>query len=280
MEYKVLGPMEVRSRRGRITTPTAPKTRQVLALLVLRANQVVMADSLIDELWPVAPPTSALTTLQTYVYQIRKLLFGRAEGDQAKQLVTQSFGYVLEADESSIDYVRFEMLVEHARTRYANRDLEGALKRYQEALSNWRAAALVDVTKGPLLQAYTTRLEELKISTIEQTIEVRLHLGQYRDVIPDLRVLTATYPFHERFHAFLMLALHLTGRRCESLQAYQTLRTILREHLGLEPSPEVRELHQCVLSTDGHQLPAGMSLRGHHRFARFHRPEGVFGAPV
>ncbi|MGG8409411.1 AfsR/SARP family transcriptional regulator, partial [Streptomyces sp. 12297] len=68
MDIEVLGTLAVREH-GVSITPTAPKPRQVLALLALHADQVVPVSALIEELWAGAPPRSARTTLQTYVLQ-------------------------------------------------------------------------------------------------------------------------------------------------------------------------------------------------------------------
>src|ERR1700722_1599070 len=69
--FNVLGTLEV-THKGHICTPTAMKVRWTLALLVCRANQIVGVEALIDELWGSRPPRSAVTTAQTYIYQLRK----------------------------------------------------------------------------------------------------------------------------------------------------------------------------------------------------------------
>ncbi|MFI8364882.1 BTAD domain-containing putative transcriptional regulator [Streptomyces sp. NPDC085612] len=73
MDIDVLGALAVREN-GVSITPTAPKPRQVLALLALHADQVVPVSALIEELWAGEPPRSARTTLQTYVLQLRALI--------------------------------------------------------------------------------------------------------------------------------------------------------------------------------------------------------------
>ncbi|MFF3889400.1 BTAD domain-containing putative transcriptional regulator [Streptomyces sp. NPDC001914] len=73
MDMNVLGTLAVR-HNGVSVTPAAPKPRQVLALLALRAGQVVPVGVLAEELWGAAPPRSARTTLQTYILQLRELI--------------------------------------------------------------------------------------------------------------------------------------------------------------------------------------------------------------
>ncbi|MDG4752448.1 winged helix-turn-helix domain-containing protein [Micromonospora sp. WMMD718] len=71
----MLGPLEMYAN-GREVVPTAPKPRQVISLLLLRRNALVQTGELIDELWEQDPPASAMTTLQTYVYKLRRALVG------------------------------------------------------------------------------------------------------------------------------------------------------------------------------------------------------------
>src|SRR5690606_33955033 len=80
MRFLVLGPLGVVDGNTDLT-PTAPKVREVLALLLLRHNRLVPTSSIIDELWPENPPASAMQTLQTYIYKIRKSLTRREDGD-------------------------------------------------------------------------------------------------------------------------------------------------------------------------------------------------------
>jgi len=62
-EFRILGPLEV-AHSDQPLTPTPPKIRSVLALLLLRANRIVSVESLIEELWGPKSPRSAVTTVQ------------------------------------------------------------------------------------------------------------------------------------------------------------------------------------------------------------------------
>jgi len=73
MEIEVLGALAVREN-GVSITPTAPKPRQVLALLALHADRVVPVTAIVKELWGDRPPRSARTTVQTYVLHLRELI--------------------------------------------------------------------------------------------------------------------------------------------------------------------------------------------------------------
>jgi SARP family transcriptional regulator, regulator of embCAB operon len=59
--------------------------------------------------------------------------------------------------------------------------------------------------------------------------------------------LVALAPFRESGHRLLMEVLAARGNHAEALQAYERLRTQLREELGAAPSPATQELHRSLL---------------------------------
>lgn len=244
MEVRLLGPVEVMNS-GRNIAPTAPKPRQVLALMLLRRNTVVRTDELIDELWEENPPASAMTTLQTYIYKLRKLLANDGPGDI---LQTHPGGYLFTIPDSCVDQQSFEENSRAGQTLLENGDLARASEVLGNALALWRGPTLVDVVQGSLLSSYATRLEELRFRTHEMRIEADLRLGRHRELISELRSLIVTHPLDEHLRSTLMIALHRSGRRHEALEAYRSLRGSMIEELGLEPSPELRELHEALLS--------------------------------
>ncbi len=169
MEFLILGPLEV-ADDGQKLALGGPKQRAVLAHLILRANQVVPADLLIDGLWGEEPPESARNTLQTYVYRLRKLLGeGRIEGRDG--------GYVLAAAPEEIDAARFEALVKQGKAEVAS-DPAAAAATLSDALSLWRADALADVSEEPSLRGEAARLEELRLSATEHRITAEIAVGR------------------------------------------------------------------------------------------------------
>jgi hypothetical protein len=72
-EFGILGPLEVR-RSGRAVPLGGPRQRAVLALLLLEANRAVSMDRLAEEIWGGDPPEGWVTTLQTYVFHLRRAL--------------------------------------------------------------------------------------------------------------------------------------------------------------------------------------------------------------
>jgi DNA-binding SARP family transcriptional activator len=73
MRFQLLGPLEV-ERSGDRVALGGPKQRLVLALLLIRANQLVSTERLIDDIWGEDPPDAARPSLQSYVSHLRKAL--------------------------------------------------------------------------------------------------------------------------------------------------------------------------------------------------------------
>uniref|UniRef100_UPI0006E2933D AfsR/SARP family transcriptional regulator n=1 Tax=Streptomyces atriruber TaxID=545121 RepID=UPI0006E2933D len=265
MDIEVLGALAVREN-GLSITPTAPKPRQVLALLALHADRMVPVSALTEELWGAAPPRSARTTLQTYVLQLRELIAaalareavpdGAGGPRSAKDvLVTMPGGYLLCGGGGASDVRTFERLAGAGYRAMDAGDCAGAARQLREALALWSGTAFADVQAGPQLQMEIKRLDESRLCALDRRIEADLRLGRHRELLAELTVLVNGYRTHESLHAQYMLALHRSGRRGEALDAYQRLRTTLVRELGLEPSARLRRLQRSIL-TAGHDLAA------------------------
>ncbi|MEG8279692.1 AfsR/SARP family transcriptional regulator [Streptomyces sp. AHA2] len=254
MDIAVLGAIDVREN-GVSVTPTAPKPRQVLALLALHADQVVPVTALIEELWGEQPPRSARTTLQTYVLQLRELISAAVardpEGSPARTakdvLVTSPGGYLLHTRGGASDVREFERLAGTGYRAMDAGDFTGAARQLRDALSLWTGSALADVHTGAQLEMETRRLEETRLCALDQRIEADLRLGRHRELLGELTVLVSRYRTHETLHGQFMLALHRSGRRSEALDVYARLRTALVRELGLEPSAGLRRMQRSIL---------------------------------
>jgi ABC-type branched-subunit amino acid transport system substrate-binding protein/DNA-binding SARP family transcriptional activator len=259
MEFRVLGPLEVIDG-GSALPIGGPRQRVVLAYLVLDANRVVAADELIDGIWGDDPPDAARETLSAYVSRLRKLLGTR-------RIEARPPGYLLVAERSEVDVLRFTDLVDAARRET---DRATASRLLTEALDLWRGRALADLTDSDALSPAVTRLEELRVGAIEDRIEADLDLGRHREVVSVLEGLTREHALRERLWSQLMLALYRSGRQGDALGAFHRARKTLIEELGIDPSPELRRLHERVLQQDpaldravGRERPAEVSADNH-----------------
>ncbi|MBU5944495.1 AfsR/SARP family transcriptional regulator [Streptomyces sp. PAM3C] len=272
MDIGILGSLAV-GERGVSITPTAPKPRQVLALLALHADQVVTVGTLTEELWGAAPPRSARPTLQTYILQLREHIacaLRQGEGGGAGQrcakdvLLTVPGGYLLKGGQGASDLRDFERLAGLGYRAMDAGDYAGAAARLSEALELWSGPALADVHAGVHLATEIRRLEESRLCALDQRIEADLRLGRHRELLAELTVLVSRYPTHESLCGQYMLALHRSGRRGEALNAYRQLRARLVRSLGLEPSAALAKLQRSILVSGpaGAPAPAGMSAAG------------------
>lgn len=277
MDIEVLGGFTVRLN-GMQVVPTAPKPRQVLALLALNADRAVPTRILSEELWGAEPPRSSRATLQTYILQLRELigeaLIGvdglRSDGRTGKDLlITSPGGYRLETGGGTRDYSEFARLSNEGYRAMDNEDYAGAARTLRDALALWQGPALADVNAGSHLDMETRRLEEARLCALDQRIEADLCLGRYRELLPELTVLVERHSMHESLHSQFMLALYRSGRGGDALNVYQRLRGTLVRNLGLEPSAPVRRLQRSILKAssditqdallDGRTAPAAVS---------------------
>jgi SARP family transcriptional regulator, regulator of embCAB operon len=253
MEFSILGPLKL-SNDGRTSTPTAPKPRSVLGLLLLSADQTVPVSALIRDLWGTSPPVSAVTTLQTYILQIRKCL-GELLGISISEvaqclLVTVPEGYLLRTASAELDRRTFDVLAAAGRGALAIGENSEAAALLARACGLWRGPALADVRAGIVTEAQLMALEQVRLNTIEQYIDARMRLGHHQDVLAELTLLVAEHGPNENFCAQLMLALHRSGRRRDALSVFHQLRTSMIEELGLEPSKRLHLLQQAILADD------------------------------
>ena len=243
-KFRILGDFEVLTG-GRVRPIAAPKLRQVLALLVLSANRVVHLDLLVDELWSERPPRSAVSTVQNYIYQLRKII--KPDGGGPGPLLTKPAGYLLRLEPERVDADVFRRLAAQGSARLRGGGFHEARRLLRQALDMWRGPALADVPRGQVIEKRIIPLEEQRLHVLELRIQADLEAGLHRELIGELRSLVAAHPLNEWFSEQLIVALSRVGRRSEALQAYQDVRRILNEELGLEPGPELQRLHREVL---------------------------------
>jgi WD40 repeat protein/DNA-binding SARP family transcriptional activator len=238
MQITVLGPVEV-TAGGRPVAIGAGKPRALLALLALNDGATVSTERLVQGLWGEDPPPTAAKMVQLYVSQLRKALAGGGDG---AEIITRGRGYELHAGDGGLDATRFEQLIAAGMPR--------------EALALWGGAPLADVAGEPFAAAEIRRLAELRLTALELAVDRDLAAGRHRDVIGELETLVREEPLRERLQAQRMLALYRSGRQAEALEAYRAARSALVEEIGVEPGPELRELHEAILRQDpGLELP-------------------------
>ncbi len=260
LEVRLLGPVEARAG-GAAVQLGGRRQVALLALLAVRPGRAVPASELIEELWHGAPPTSAETTLRSYVSRLRQAL-GRGA------ITAQSGGYALALPAELLDAHRFEQLLRDGREALARGAAGLASDRLHAALGLWRGRALADVSEEGALRNEALRLDELRLVCLEERIEADLALGRHAELVPELRSLVQSEPLRERLWQQLVLALYRSERQADALAAYREARALLKRELGIEPGEPLRELERAVLrqqvetvapAKTRHNLPAPLA---------------------
>ena len=247
VDFRILGTLEVIDD-GRVVALAGGRQSALLAVLLLKPNEVHSSEGLVESLWGEDPPPTATKMLQKYVSQLRVAMGGTTDADD-RRLATRGHGYFIKVEPDELDSDRFERLLGEGRRAHTAKSAEaGAI--LGRALAEWRGSALQDFSDEPFARADITRLEELRIAGIEDRLDTDLEQGRHADVVAELENLVRAHPFRERLRAQLMLALYRSGRQAEALQVYRETYRLLGEELGLEPSAELQRLEHSILQQD------------------------------
>ena len=247
MEFRILGPLEV-SEGDRLLALPGPKARALLAILLIRRNQLVPTDQLIAELWGSEWPDTAGNAVHVYVSQLRRAL--TTAGGRSQVLQTGRKGYRLAVEPEAVDAERFEALAGLGVAALAREDFAHAERLLGDAVGLWRGPAFNDFPFERFAARERARLEERRLAALEDRFDALLALGRHADVTGELERIVDEHPLRERPHAQLMLALYRSGRQADALAAYRRIRTGLVEAAGVEPGPALRDLHHRILAQD------------------------------
>ncbi|SES08712.1 DNA-binding transcriptional activator of the SARP family [Lentzea xinjiangensis] len=244
----MLGPMLIKvGNRGAMSPGRLQST--LLGVLLYHANQPVSVDALTETMWGDRRDPRAGQKLQLHVHRLRNVF---AEADR---LTLGPAGYRLTVLDGELDAQRFASRLEEAR-EVAAEEPKVAVTLLRSALELWRGEPLGDVDV-PVLTDWAHRLAELKLTALEALYEAELACDPNVAVTGELAELVRQHPLRERLHGLLMIALSRAGRQAEALQAYRTARDTLVDELGLEPGPQLRELHRRMLAGDAFEPSAG-----------------------
>ncbi|MFD5177263.1 BTAD domain-containing putative transcriptional regulator [Nocardia sp. NPDC058379] len=244
MRFGVLGPLTVWTDGGDVVAVPGTKVRALLADLLLAAGQPVSADRLIDDIWGEDPPGNPAGTLAAKASQLRRALED-AEPGSRDLVVSPPPGYRLAT--TAVDALRFRALLAEART---HTDTGPRIATLTEALGLWRGPAFDDFRDAEFTRSAVAQLEELRLVAVEELAEARLAEGEYGAVVGELTRFVAEHPLRERLRAAQLRALYGAGRQADALDSYEDLRRQLADELGLDPSPELVDLHRSILGQD------------------------------
>ena len=242
MEFRILGPLEV-VRDGESVVLGATQQRALLAVLVLHRGEMVSIDRLVDELWGERASATAAKTVHVYVSRLRKQL-------GSDVIATHGRGYRLAVEPEHVDVAQFEALCVEGRRALSEGDATRASARLGSALGLWRGEPLADLTYERFAESAIGRLQQARLAALEDRIEADLALGSDGELVAELESLIASNPLQERLRGQLMLALYRAGRQADALAVYRQTSVLLRDELGIEPGPELREVERAILAHD------------------------------
>jgi DNA-binding transcriptional activator of the SARP family len=234
VNLSVLGPIRVTVGERVIRLPA--KQQILLAVLALQPDATVSNDRLMAALWGEDASPTALKTLQSHVFQLRQVI---------ASIETDGRGYRLRIDPQAVDARRFEALLDEARSSTAP-DPRAATTALTQALALWRGPSLPDVGDEPVATAELERLLERRHAAFDDLVRLRLSLGEYGEVVPELRRELRESPYQERLWASLLVALSRSGRKAEALLAYREATDALRRELDVEPGAELQALAASI----------------------------------
>ena len=250
IEFRLLGPLAV-VRDDTEVDLGGRRRRAALALLLLEPGRPVRTDRIVDRLWGESPPAGAVGTLQSYISRLRGALEPeRKAGGTATVLVSEASGYVLRVDPELVDAKRFERLADEGSAALSVARPEDAEALLTEALALWRGPALAEFAYESWAQPAIERLETRRLAALEDRAGAQLALGKHAAAAAELTELVSRYPTSERLRGHHALALYRSGRQVEALDSLRAARDALREELGLDPGPELRELEERILKQD------------------------------
>jgi DNA-binding SARP family transcriptional activator len=260
VKFEIMGSLRIGDEQGSYAVLTARKMEILLATLLIKAEEVVSIDQLIEEIWGSNPPRCAGAALHVYVSQLRKFL--KRPGRDDSPIVTRAPGYTFRLGPDELDLHEFQRLLGHGRALARAGQFEEAVTSLEGALALWRGPVLGDLRDGPMINGFACWLGEIRLECVELLVSSNLMLDRHEELIGWLYSLIAEHPLHEKFYQQLMLALYRSSRRADALKVYQTAREQLMTELGLEPCGPLRELQKCILAADDAEIDHHAARRG------------------
>jgi DNA-binding SARP family transcriptional activator/tetratricopeptide (TPR) repeat protein len=263
--FALLGPLQ--AWRGGAELPLGtPQQRATLALLLLQNGKPMSIDEIADALWGEVVPSRPGATIRTYFHRLRRLL---AADDQDRVIALDGGGYRIEVDPLAVDVGRFCDEVARADTALDDGLGDEAVGHLRVALSLYRGTPLAGLP-GFYVEGERARLHRLRLAALETMCRLELERGAHARIVDQLQTAAVSEPLREPLHELLILALYRSDRQAEAFVAYENARRVLRDELGADPGPRLRELHQRMLRSDPELL--AVEHAGHHVLAPPARP--------
>jgi DNA-binding SARP family transcriptional activator len=250
LAFGVLGEVAA-EHLGRPVDLGSPQQRALFGLLMLADGRPVSTERLLERMWGPRIERTLRSTVRTYVLRLRRAFAD--VGVEAPVIETLSYGYRLAAH-GGIDLNVFNEHLARARAARDSGDLVVASELLTTALGEWRGTPLAGA-RAFFVEEERSRLGQIHVAALEDRIQLDLELGRDTVLEGELLELVKRYPLRERLHEFLMLTLYRSGRQADALEAYQRVRRVLNDELGVAPGPGLSDMQRRILQSDPGLLP-------------------------
>jgi DNA-binding SARP family transcriptional activator len=218
------------------------QARLLFSYLVLFRPQRVPRDSLVDALWGDNPPAAPSAALNALISKVRAAVGPDVLRGRGELSVTLP-------EPAHVDVEMATFALHAAESAVARQDWRRA---WPLALTTQLVARrpFLSEADAPWAESWRRRLADMHARALECYASACLQLGG-----PELpgaeraaRELLEVAPLRETGHLLLMQVLAASGNVAEALAAYERLRVLLREELGVDPSRVVQDAHTRLLA--------------------------------
>jgi DNA-binding SARP family transcriptional activator/tetratricopeptide (TPR) repeat protein len=214
----------------------------LLAYLVLNRDRPVGRDELIGALWSETAPRSQDAAMRTLLSRLRSAL--------GRDIVSGRDELGLSLPEPAwVDVEAATSELWRAQRALDSGDARAAWALAQVPL-NIASRGLLPGAQAAWLEPRRQELGDIRLQALEVIGKAGLSLGgtQLGSVERAARTLIASEPYRESGYVLLMAALEAQGNVAEGLRVFEQLRSLLRDELGIAPSPEAIQAHERLLN--------------------------------
>lgn len=248
MQVNVLGTLRV-VVSGIVVPISADQQRIVLAILAMHAGKPVSIEAIARAIWGDRLPDSWRISARSLIKRLR-----RALGDDDCTLISNPVKgyYVLNIGLDDVDALRFSSLRKEGLALLEAGKFEPAHTTLSEAEGLWDGIPFDDVPSDSLRRDEVPSLEKDLVNVVSGRLEASIRLSCRRagNAIPEMERLITRHPDQAPLRRLLILALYRAGRYTESVNAYRTWWSYLREEAGAKPGPRLTELIERVNAED------------------------------